>query len=775
MENKTRSARRSFGKKAASLSITAALALTVFAGTGAMTTVSVNAADEDYGLAENIQDGVILHCFDWKYKDITDELENIAKAGFTSIQTSPVQPAAGTGPWYWLYQPLSFTIAEKGDLGTADELKELCEKAESYGIKVVVDVVANHLAGDHTNIQSDLVDDKFWHDYGKITSYRDRFQVTHGDLDMPDLNSENEYVQTVVKNYVNELKEIGVDGIRWDAAKHIGLPSEGCDFWKVVTDTGIYNYGEILNAPYDGGGDEEMREYAGYMSLTDSGYSSALADAFKNGTAPGITGNWTDEGVAANKLVYLGESHDTYSNKEGAGTNNYSQNVIDRAYAVAAAKGEATALYLSRPFAKARDSIRVGVKGSTHFSSPEVAAVNHFHNAMIGKEEATYASDNCTVVTRKDGGAVIVKGKGSGAVSVENKDGAVPAGTYYDEVTGAEFTVTEKTITGTVGESGIAVVYNSQFLGSVSADKENDTAFVDSMKVTLHAAAANDAYYKITVDGDNKDYGSGSFNDGDVITVGEGIKEESTVYLTLSCTRKNGTEATAVYRYFKNAGRLYPELEAGGVVFDNSIAKWDTINVYIYDESGATTITNGTWPGVKMTDVGENYYTYLLPEQFETCHHIFVIFNNGKGDQIPGAMQTGMSLEYTEKKLYDGTKWGFLPENEKKEEESSVEESSEEESSVVESSVEESSVEESSEIESSVEESSAVESSYVIDPSGEASEPDPQPSSTTSTVTPGGDNVKTSDNTSVVWFVVIIACSAAAAAIVVFSRKKSEE
>ena len=43
-------------------------------------------AATDYGLADNIQDGTILHCFNWKYKDIEAELANIAEAGFTSIR-----------------------------------------------------------------------------------------------------------------------------------------------------------------------------------------------------------------------------------------------------------------------------------------------------------------------------------------------------------------------------------------------------------------------------------------------------------------------------------------------------------------------------------------------------------------------------------------------------------------------------------------------------------------------------------------------------------------
>ena len=37
-----------------------------------------------YNLADSIQNGTILHCFTWKYRDITEDLPNIAKAGFFS-------------------------------------------------------------------------------------------------------------------------------------------------------------------------------------------------------------------------------------------------------------------------------------------------------------------------------------------------------------------------------------------------------------------------------------------------------------------------------------------------------------------------------------------------------------------------------------------------------------------------------------------------------------------------------------------------------------------
>ena len=108
---------------------------------------NVSAATTDYGLMDEIQDGTILHCFDWKYSDIEAELENIAKAGFTSVQTSPAQRNDSVdSPWYMMYQSQNFAISTN-PLGTKEELQSLCEEAEKYGIKIIVDVVANHTRG----------------------------------------------------------------------------------------------------------------------------------------------------------------------------------------------------------------------------------------------------------------------------------------------------------------------------------------------------------------------------------------------------------------------------------------------------------------------------------------------------------------------------------------------------------------------------------------------------------------------------------------------------
>jgi alpha-amylase len=432
-----------------------------------------------YGLEDNIQDGVILHCFDWTFKQIKEALPEIAKAGFSSVQTSPAQASyKGNSAWYFLYQPNGFYINDSG-LGSEEDLKELCAAADKYGIKVIVDVVANHLAGDHSGIDSTLMPSKYWHNYGSLSDYSNRYEITHGDIGMPDLNTEDSYVQNKVASYIQKLKSDGVDGIRWDAAKHISLPSEGSSFWSTVIDSDMYNYGEILESPVDNNASQAaslIEEYAKYMSVTDSSYSSTILNAFTNGKVSSKKGNWTvHSSVPANKIVYWAESHDTYSNhtNEGGWTKNVDQNIIDRAYAIIASRNGATALYFSRPSQTDKDSILVGEQGSTHFTSPEVAAVNHFHNACNGEDDFydTDSTYNTAYVSRKSGAVLVLGSDANQSVSVKNH--LTTPGTYIDEISGNVFTVTEDTISGKIGSTGIAVFYkvDAEKKGSTSSDQ----------------------------------------------------------------------------------------------------------------------------------------------------------------------------------------------------------------------------------------------------------------------------------------------------------------
>lgn len=461
-------------KKAVSLMIILCLVITgVVSGGLTVSAQDVAIAPDsaaDYHLAQTCQDGNILQCFCWTLNQIKAELPNIAEAGFTCVQTSPLQTHSGSNQWYWLYQPNGFTLGN--ELGSYSDLQSLCTEADKYGIKIIVDVVANHVAGSDNGNLANSVESVFknnkstyFHNRGKITDYYNRTQITQYNLGMPDLNSENTAIQDMAAAMIVRLKEAGVDGIRWDAAKHIALPSENCAFWSRMAQIDIYQYGEILGNPESENGTakdtELMQEYAQYLSVTDAIYSGNIMRAVRDGAKHGSEGYWTKEGVSASKIVYWGESHDTFANdvNDGGETKNLDQKVIDKAYAILGARANSHALYLSRPSEKNKTSIYYARKGSTHFTSPEVAAVNHFHNAMIGTAEKYISSTKYYAVLR-GGGAVIASNTEDTDISVANSNATVPEGTYIDEVSGNTFTVTASRITGHVGTTGIVVLYN---------------------------------------------------------------------------------------------------------------------------------------------------------------------------------------------------------------------------------------------------------------------------------------------------------------------------
>lgn len=424
-----------------------------------------HSSGSEYGLPDHCKDGNILQCFNWTLSQIQEELPNIAKAGFTSVQTSPLQTHNGGSTWYWLYQPKGFNLGN--EIGSYDDLQSLCTEADKYGVKIIVDVVSNHLAGSNDgswagSIDNDMKNTEYFHNKGPCEDFNNRYDLTHKNIGMPDLNSEHTYVQKKVSAMIATLKAAGVDGIRWDAAKHISLPSENCSFWSNVIDPEMYNYGEVLEGPAGNSAASVnialIKEYAQLLNVTDDTYSAKITAACKNGESDNSDGFWKTRGVSADCLVYWGESHDTYSNVDGW-TKNLDQNIIDRAYAVLGARANAQTLYFSRPSQKNYSGIYAGKKGSTHFTSKEVAAVNHFHNAMVGTQEVFFAGKGNYVVSREGGAVIVSASKSNVDISVRNTDSMVPEGIYTDEVSGYSFTVTKTTIKGHLGSSGIAVIY----------------------------------------------------------------------------------------------------------------------------------------------------------------------------------------------------------------------------------------------------------------------------------------------------------------------------
>ena len=104
----------------------------------------------------------IFHAFDWPLSTILANLDAIEAQGFNAIQTSPLQPTKDYQEsyndthrnWWRFYQPVGLCIGNSttnilfstGD--GASELSALTAAASQKGIRIIVDVVVNHLASD---------------------------------------------------------------------------------------------------------------------------------------------------------------------------------------------------------------------------------------------------------------------------------------------------------------------------------------------------------------------------------------------------------------------------------------------------------------------------------------------------------------------------------------------------------------------------------------------------------------------------------------------------
>lgn len=439
-------------------------------------TVNPDATNED----------VILHVWSWNFPEIARSMHEIADAGYTMIQTSPVQPhyapegscveifdpKVKKGNWYYYYQPTDWKVGNK-ILGSKEQMQAMLDSAAKYNVRVIVDVLPNHTAFDIDAVSPEFYKavggrDKMYHSNGlrPISDYQDRTECTlMGVGGLPDVNTENPDFQKYYMQFVNELLRMGVRGFRYDTAKHIGVHSDPKDkgvkendFWDValgrkavkgvrmtLPEDSLFIYGEVLQ---DKGVPEA--EYADYMGQTASSYGHVLREALDKRSASGVDlKNWHHE-AAPEYLTTWVESHDTYCNANESA--HLTDDQIRTAWVFLTARQNGTPLFFSRPAGSTRDNYFgnnvLGARGNDEFKHPEVAAVNKFRHTMRGlKEDLQFSEDGqIWLVNRGKKGAAVVN-VGSFANFVNLPTG-LPDGTYRDKVYGQEFKVKKGRLTG---------------------------------------------------------------------------------------------------------------------------------------------------------------------------------------------------------------------------------------------------------------------------------------------------------------------------------------
>lgn len=438
-------------------------------------------------------DEIILHAWCWSFNTIKENLPDIAKAGFTIVQTSPANQCVvgedgglqlmGKGKWYYHYQPTDWVIGNY-QLGSREDFIDMCNEAKKCGIRIIVDVLPNHTAIDRSQISTRLDSavggrENLFHANGlnPIVDYNDRYQCTTGEMGgLPDVNTENPDFQYYYMQYVNDLLACGVRGFRYDTAKHIGLPSDPKDekspendFWDVALGRkpikdislalpydSLFVYGEVLQ-------DKNVKEeeYGEYMKLTASNYGGLIRNVLhKHNFKADSISNWCHK-VAPKDLVTWVESHDTYCNQNESAC--LSDTLIHLGWVFLVSRQYGTPLFYSRPAGSTRQNYwgdnLIGARGNDEFKCKEVVAANMFRHAMQGKAEQLIVSDNGAqvCVARSNAGLALI----NLAENTENIKIAVPLadGSYTDKVYGNKFTVADGTLTGEVQPLTSYIIY----------------------------------------------------------------------------------------------------------------------------------------------------------------------------------------------------------------------------------------------------------------------------------------------------------------------------
>ncbi len=215
-------------------------------------------------------------------KGLIAKLDYVQQLGVKAIWLMPVMPS----PSYHKYDVTDYKNIHP-DYGTLNDFKVLVAEAHKRDIKIIIDLVLNHTSREHPwflsakqGKQSPYHDYFVWADKDSIKDQISKKTITldsdnitqwhevNGDSTaehyygffsshMPDLNFDNQKVRDEMVEIARFwLKELQVDGFRFDAAKHIYPDDRAADnhaFWKwyreqlIKLKPDVYMVGEVYS------------------------------------------------------------------------------------------------------------------------------------------------------------------------------------------------------------------------------------------------------------------------------------------------------------------------------------------------------------------------------------------------------------------------------------------------------------------------------------------------------------------------------------------------
>ncbi|HEX8852356.1 MAG TPA: alpha-amylase family glycosyl hydrolase, partial [Pyrinomonadaceae bacterium] len=176
---------------------------------------------------EWVRAGVVYEIFprvfsqEGNFNGITAQLDRLKDLGVNILWLMPIHPIGQEKKKGTIGSPYAVRdyYAVNADYGTADDLRRLVNEAHRRGLKVIIDIVANHTSWDSVLMK--------WPDF-YVRDAQGRITYPHDWTDVAKLNYENPQLRKYMTDMlVHWVRDFDLDGFRCDVAADVPT-----DFWE---------------------------------------------------------------------------------------------------------------------------------------------------------------------------------------------------------------------------------------------------------------------------------------------------------------------------------------------------------------------------------------------------------------------------------------------------------------------------------------------------------------------------------------------------------------
>lgn len=450
----------------------------------------------------------IVQLFDWPFRDIEKEIPRLSRLGYGAVHVSPPTLSNPDRRWWARYQPLDYRVID-GPLGNEAEFKSMTSMAAKYGIRIVADVVLNHMA--NLGAGHDLTfppaastpspqDGPLFRagDFNPpfcISDYNDVSQVRNGrlcggggDTGLPDLKLLNadgsayDRVLTAQRAYLEKLMALGTTGFRFDAIKHMdptylarllqGMPSR------------IMSFGESIVSPNRESWNRDLQPFMD-QKLPMKYYDFPLVETMRNALAIGGDLGGLSAPLAFDLRAIDGPSavtfvvnHDIPQNPMAhlymgrcSNTDRFGDPINERlAYAFILGRRAGTPYVYSDRGVTGGDGVATDAYKNAH-ARCDTARMVRFHGLVVGKDEATLVATRDQLAFRRGSAAIVALNKSGVRVDLSSASAAgLENGTYVDLLGGAPATVEAGRLSAAVAPRSPAFFVREDVARTIEAD-----------------------------------------------------------------------------------------------------------------------------------------------------------------------------------------------------------------------------------------------------------------------------------------------------------------